>query len=148
MLTRNTWTNTARKILIAAVLAASAVLAGCAAAQQAAPDGDKVPAYLQQYAECWARARSDEAAPLRCRHLAPGPDYYLRRDENGEAVYLTGGRFPVPRYDFTPEDHKACTQETEEWFKKSYRTVNAGTAYLFAEAVCAVPPPQYTNVQD
>lgn len=134
------------KYLAAITLAMT--LTACAASQQAAPTPDAVPAYLRHYAECWAEAASAEAAQLRCRHLAPRPDHYLRRDENGEAVYLTGGRFPVPRYDFSPEAHAACLEEMQDWIRKSYELPSAKSMNLFDEAVCAVPPPQYTNVQD
>ena len=140
--------TTATKYLTAIALALT--LTACASSQEAAPTPDAARAtrYLKHYAGCWAEAPSAQEAQLRCQHLAPGPDHYLRRDENGEAVYLTGGKFPVPRYDYVPEDHADCLEEIQEWFRKAYDAPSAKSAYLFAEAVCAVPPPRYTNVED
>ena len=148
---------------LALVLTMTLVITACASSQQAVlpTDPGPVPAYLRTYAECWAdtargqQARppaatfnSADAAQLRCRHLAPGAEHYLRRDEHGEPVHLKLGGWPVPRYDYSPEAHAACLTDTKAWFRESHPQAGAGHPDLFAETVCAVPPPQYTNVED
>ena len=151
-----------RYIAIAA-LAMSLALAACAAPrpEDVPADPPAAPAYLQAYASCWAdAARNREAQPpantfssydaalLRCRHLAPGPDHYLRRDEEGRAVHVQAGRPQAPRYDYSTEAHAACLTDTSAWFRGLYPHAGSYHPNLFAEVVCAVPPPQYTNVRD
>ena len=121
------------------------------------PDTPVVPGhiatYLTQYADCWAdtakgqNARppantfnSYDAAYLRCRHLAPGPDHYLDH-------VISGGRFPIPRYTYSTQDHEDCLATTRQWFTEHHPKAGADHPHLFAETICALPP-AYTNVPD
>lgn len=138
--------------IAAAVLAVT--LTACAQPETTPRGTDTRPAAWQDYAACWAdTANSADASPpantfntadaamLRCRNLRPGADYWL--DHN-----LTGGRLPVPRYKYSVAEHEQCLTATVEWFRAAHPEAGAGHPFLFAETICAVPPPVYTNVPE
>ena len=120
-----------RRYIAAAALALALTLAACAGPRPPGVPADPqaVPAHLQAYASCWADTarkreaqppantfRSYDAALLRCRHLAPGPDHYLRRGEEGRTVHVQAGRHQAPRYEHSTEAHTACLTDTRAWF--------------------------------
>ena len=140
--------------LAIAAAAAAIALTACTGIVPTPSGTDTRPAAVQAYATCWAdTAKSQDANPpantfntsdasmLRCRHLRPGPDYWLTHN-------ITGGRLPVPRYRYSVADHEICLSETVAWFRGAHPDAGASHPHLFAEIICAVPPPVYTNVPE
>ena len=137
-----------------ATAVAAIALTACTATSPTPSQTDAPSTTVQDYAACWAdTARSQDASPpantfntsdasmLRCRHLRPGPDYWLTH-------HITGGRLPVPRYKYSVADHEQCLTETVAWFKNTHPDAGASHPHFFAEIICAVPPPVYTNVPE
>ena len=141
---------------LAVIMAVLSVTFTACADPEATPAGGDTPSpSVQEYAACWgdtARAggasppvavfaRSTDASLIRCRHLEPGADYWIDH-------YITGGRFPVPRYRYSVAEHEECLATTAAWFKDTHPEAWDAQPDLFAETVCAVPPPVYTNVPE